>query len=260
METKPFINVFIDFGMREFFYGNNTFSFERHIIECLVHIYGKKVLKTIYDAKDENGFTDTIFKFGVKPSVYDNFLRDTAKYEEFKLEKANNPALKTELTSAIEIEIITFYIQRCLSFTPTSEDISGFESELLSDFDTIKFHFNTSLDPNKAREFWDKKKKLLSDDIELVEIKPEYLDEFTYARFGVKLEDVKNMDYRMVDELNKYIKAKLKDNATESGGDKQKLGANTIITSGNGFVDALLIISIIATEISIGLIYYFLNV
>lgn len=260
METKPFINVFIDFGMREFFYGNNIFSFERHIVECLVHIYGKKTLKSLYDTKDENGFNDAIFKYGVKPSVYDNFLRDTAKYENFKLEKANNPALKTDVTSAIEISIITFYIQRCLSFTPTSEDITVFENELLNDFDTIKFHFNASMDPNKAREFWDKKKKLLSDDIELIEIKPEYLDEFTYARFGVKLEDVKNMDYRMVDELNKYIRSKLKEGNEDSGNSKKRIGANTIITSGNGFVDALLIISIIATEISIGLIYYFLNV
>ena len=260
METKPFINDFINFGMHEYFYGDNTFSFERHVIECLVHIYGKKALKSIFDEKDESAFTDLIFKYGIKPNVYDNFLRDTIKYNKFKSERANNPALKTDVTSAIEIEIVTLYIQRCLSFTPTSEDILGFENELLNDFDVIKFHFNTSLEPNKTREFWDKKKKLLSDDIELVEIKPEYLDEFTYARFGVKLDDVKKMDYRMVDELNKYIKAKLKEDDEESGKPKKKVTADTIITSGNGFVDALLIISIIVTEVSIGLIYYFLHV
>lgn len=260
MENKPFINDFIEFGMHEFFEGSTSFSFEKHIIECLVHIYGKKALKTIYDEKNEAAFSEIIFKFGIKPSVYDNLLRDTNKYEKFKKERENNLALKTDVATAIEIEVATLYIQRCLSYTPTSEDIAGFENELLNDFDTIKFHFNTSLEPNKAREFWDKKKKLLSDDIELIEIKPEYLDEFTYARFGVKLEDVQKMDYRMVDELNKYIKAKLKETDDGSGEGKSKIKMDSIITSGNGFVDALLITSIIATEISIGIIYYFLHI
>ncbi len=261
MEEKVFINDFINFGMHEFFYGDGVFSFEKHIIECLVHIYGKKTLKAIYDSKDENAFAETMAKYGIKPSVYDNFLRDTTKYWKFKSEKEQNPALKTDVTSAIEIELVTLYIQRCLSYTPTSEDLQGFESELLNDFEAIKFHFNTSIEPNKTREFWEKKKKILSDDIELVEIKPEYLDEFTYSRFGVKLEDVKKMDYRMVDELNKYIKEKIKaDENDNKKTRKESPNKDTIITSGNGFVDALLIVSIIATEISIGLIYYFLNV
>lgn len=260
MENKIFVNSFIDFGMQEFFYGNNGFSFEKHVIECLVHIYGKKALKSIYDARNEDAFSDTILKYGIKPNVYDNFLRDTSKYEKFKEEKEKNLAAKTDVTCTIEIELATLYIQRCLSFTPTNDDIAGFENELLNDFDVIKFHFNTSLEPNKTREFWEKKKKLLSDDIELVDIKPDYLDEFTYARFGVKLEDVRKMDYRMVDELNKYIRAKLKEDNDDSGNEKKKLSANTIITSGNGFIDALLIISIIVTEISIGMIYYFLHV
>ena len=260
MNNNVFINNFIDFGMHEYFYGNGVFSFERHVIECLIHIYGKKELKNIYDTKNEDSFSEIIFKYGVKDSVYDNFLRDTAKYDKFKKEKENNLALKTDVASTIEISLATLYLQRCLSYTPTSEDIVGFENELLNDFDVIKFHFNTSLEPNKTREFWEKKKKLLSDDIELVEIKPEYLDEFTYARFGVKLEEVKKMDYRMVDQLNKYIKTKLKEDEDNSGTSKNKINANTIITSGNGFIDALLIISIIVTEISIGLIYYFLHV
>lgn len=60
--------------------------------------------------------------------------------------------------------------------------------------------------------------------------------------------------------IRQHIRAKLKEDNDDSGNEKKKLGANTIITSGNGFIDALLIISIIVTEISIGMIYYFLHV
>ena len=72
------------------------------------------------------------------------------------------------------------------------------------------------------------------------------------------------MDYRMVEELNNYIKKRLNEEKTENSEVEKpkvnkKLMANTVVSSGNGFVDALLIISIIATEISVGLVYLFLH-
>ncbi len=104
---------------------------------------------------------------------------------------------------------------------------------------------------------------MLTDNVELIEIKPEYLDEFTYAKFGTSLKDVKKMDYRMVKELNDYIKSKMTVSIPE---DRPKdkfslsnINKRTVLSSGNGYVDGLLIAGIIATEISIGLIYLFLH-
>jgi len=100
----------------------------------------------------------------------------------------------------------------------------------------------------------------MTDSVDLVEIKPEFLDGSVYEKYGTTLDDVKKMDYRMVEQLNSYIKSKmLTDSINEVEKNKKFPLSNVVITSGNGFVDALLIASMIITELSIGAIYYFLN-
>ena len=260
MEHRVFVNEFITLGMDSFFNNKSEDVFERHIIECLCDIYGESTLRTLYQSGDENGFITLIHKYGLTPSIYDNFLRDTIKYEKFKQENALDPTQKSNIASSVESSIITMFLYKCLVIDVTLEELGHFENDLLNDFSVIKLHFNTSLNPNKTRELWEKKKKILQDNVELVEIKPTYLDEFTYARFGVNIVDVKKMDYRMVEELNSYIKSKMDEMPKEEPKPKKStITANTVISSGNGFVDSLLIAGIIATEMSIGLIYLFLN-
>lgn len=264
MEVKEFVNEFISIGMNDYFYVSNGTSFERHIVECLCDIYGQEEIKKLYDDGNVDGFNEMIIKFGVKPEVYDNFLRSTVRFELFKKENEKNPAIKSDIASNIEENIITMFLRKCVIYSPTEEELSHFENDLLNDFNVIKWHFNTSINPNKTRDIWNTKRKILSEEVELVEIKPVYLDEFTYSRFGVKLDDVKKMDGRMVDELNKYIKGKLEEDSNMEDIELPKIKKktsvwNTAISSGNGYVDALMIVSIIVTELSIGAIYLFLH-
>ena len=260
MERSNFINEFVSLGMYDYFNGLKENVFERHIIECLCDIYGKDSIKELYENNRENEFATLIHRYGLAPNIYDNFLRDTAKYMKFKKENALDPTKKSNIASAVEASVISMFLYKSLIIEPTLEDLSHFENDLLNDFSVIKLHFNTSLNPNKTRELWEKKKKILSDNVELIEIKPKYLDEFTYARFGTTLKDVKKMDYRMVEELNSYILSKLESMPKDDTDNKTgSIKGTTIISSGNGFVDALLITAIIATEMSIGLIYLFLN-
>ena len=259
MENVTFINEFLSIGFNDYFNAKKSDSFERHIVECLADIYGKEEIKKVYDSKDENGFIELIKKYGFKDEYYDNFLRDMVKYETFKKENIKNPAIKSDRASIIEVSVINMYLRKCLVTEPTLEELSHFENDLLNDFSIIKMHFNTSLNPNRTREFWNRKKKILSDDIDLVEIKPEYLDEFTYAKYGINIKDVKKMDYRMVAELNSYIRSK-QESAQKDPMPKNKFNWNTAVSTGNGYVDALLIISIIVTEMSIGFIYLILHI
>lgn len=261
MDKTFFVNQFLSLGMYDYFNDKRDNIFERHIVECLCDIYGTSAIKKCYDEKDENAFTTLIYSYGLTSTVYDNFLRDTVKYEEFREKNKENPSLKSDVASLVESSIITMFLYKCLIEEPSLETLSHFENDLLNDFSIIKLHFNTSLEPNKTRTIWEKKKKLLSNNVELVEIKPEYLDEFTYSRFGIDIEKVKEMDYRMVAELNKYIKSKMTELEAPKEEKKKKplLSRNTIISSGNGLVDALLIMSIIAAEMSIGIIYLFLH-
>lgn len=260
MEQNVFINKFIELGMTDYFENKSVNNFEKHIIECLCDIYGHDSIKKCYDNRNENDFKNLLLTYGMNQNIYDNFLRDTTKFEKFKSDREQNPALKSDIASTIESELITMFLFKCFIEEPSMEDLGHFENDLLNNFSIIKMHFNSSINPNKTREIWEKKKKILSSNVELFEIKPDYLDEFTYARFGVNINDVKKMDYNMVNELNSYIQLKLDEQKDTIPKDKKnRWSANTIVTSGNGFVDALLIVAIIAAEMSIGVIYLFLH-
>lgn len=264
MSGTVFINDFISKGMAEYFTMRTASTFESHIIECLADIYGFDNLKSVYDSKNEGTFATLLYRYGFPSDKYDNFLRDTIKYEKFVLENAKDPSVKSDIASKVEASLITMFLYKCLLIEPSLEEISHFENNLLNNFAMIKYHFNTSLNPNRTREIWDKKKRMLEDNVELVEIKPKYLDAFTYAKFGTSIEEVKKMDYRMVEELNKYIESKQEESpivAPKRIPAKKGINffKNTALSTGNGYVDALLIAGIIATEMSLGLIYLFLH-
>lgn len=261
MMENVFINEFLSKGFDSFFNKKDTASFEGHITECLCDIYGLDALKNIYDTKNEAAFTNLMRSYGLAINIYDTFLGNTTKYETFQKEHEQNPALKTDITSKIEISVITMFIYKCFLVEPTLEEISHFENNLLNNFEIIKLHFNITTEPNRTREVWAKKKRLLDDNVELIKIVPNYLDEQTYQKYGTSLEEVQKMDYRMVSELNSYIESKQSLEVTNDTKENKKLNifTNTVLTSGNGYVDALLIASIIATGISTALIYIFLH-
>lgn len=265
MSENVFINDFISTGMYDYFSKGISSTFESHIIECLCDIYDEQQLRSIYEAKNDAAFETLLHTYGLQRNVYDNFLRDTNKYTRFKEENAKDPSVKSDIASKIEESLITMFLHKCLLIEPTAEEITHFENDLLNNFEMIKWHFNTSLNPNRTRGIWDKKKNFLTNEVELIEIKPEYLDEFTYNKYGTSLQEVKKMDPKMVTELNNYIKDKMKEDSIEDNGamtfrPKKKSGiANSILTTGNGFADAILIASIIATEMSIAIIYLFLH-
>lgn len=263
MQELIFINKFLTIGFAHFFDKTGQGLFESHIIECLCDIYGIEALREIYQARNEGAFIDLIRKYGLAPSLYDNFLQLTNRYEKFKEEQINNPTLKTDVASKIESSLITMYIYRCFLIEPSLEELSHFENDLLNNFEIIKIHFNISVNPNQTRELWSKKKRMLDDNVDLIRIVPTFLDDFTYAKYGTSREEVEKMDYRMVEELNSYIKSKqaleIENEPQQKEKKTLKIFANTALSSGNGFVDFLLIASIIATEFSIGLIYLFLH-
>lgn len=262
MEQKPFINEFFTLGMYEFFYVQDATSFERHIVECLADIYSQEELKKVYDEGNEEAFETLLKKFGIMPEIYENFMKATLKFESFKKENEKNPVIKSDFAYIVEENVIKMFLQKSVIYEPSMEELKHFENDLLYNFSIILWHNNTSMNPNKTKEYWEQKKKILSNEMELMEIKPEYLDEVTYKRFGASLSAVKKMDARMVEKLNKYIKDKLEEEKeVEEILPKvyKKTRLNTAVSSGNGYVDALLIASIIATELSIGFIYLFLH-
>lgn len=256
-----FINEFLTLGMDAYFNKKQEHFFEKHIVECLCEIYGNETILDIYKTKDNGKFLESLTSYGFSSSNYYSFLGHLSDFEKFKKECVANPSLKSDIVHLVESDIITMFLYKCLVKSVSSEELLRFENYFLNNFNVIKLHFNFSLNPNKTRELWDKKKKLMADSVELVEIKPELLDASVYAKYGTSIEEVEKMDYRMVEQLNSYIKTRMSAESEKEDKDNNKKMplSNIVITSGNGFVDALLIASVIITELSVGAIYLFLH-
>ena len=251
-----FINEFITAGLNDLFGERKLFSFERHILECICQIYGISEVKSMYASKDQNGFITLLRKYGYQEENYMRFLGYTAEYEDFKKNLRTNPNLKSDIYNKIESEVITMFGFKFLLDKFNQAEIEQFEKILLNDFETIRLKFNTSLNPNFTKELWEKRKNEFKNSVELSNVKVDYLNEDLYKKFNLDMETVEKMDYRMVERLNKSILDRLNESEEIV---TNNVKTKFVLTSGNGFVDILIMVSIITTIISAGIIYFFLR-
>lgn len=259
MNSSIFVNEFLNKGFNDLLNGISEYAFEKHIAQCLVDICGLDELKDAFNKKDENAFYNIVTDYGDMSLLYDRLISTISEFQSFNRDNKVNK-VKNDLGSYIEITLIKIFLKKCIKSKAILQRVPDFENHLLKDPETIRWHLEHSKNPNRTKEEWLLKKRILTDEVKLTEIKPEYLEANIYSRFGIKLEEVKKMDYRMVNELNTYIKNQLSNSTViRLPKDKNQSILNTTLTSGNGFVDALLIVSIIVTELSVGFIYLFLH-
>ena len=249
-----FINEFMTSGFREFYNGKTITSFESHTIACLSIIYGKKELLDSANTS-ENEFITLIRKYGYPESSYMRFLAYITEYEEFKKEKAENTDLKTNIYNKIEVEIINMFGFKYLLGKCFKEEIEVFEKALLNDPNINKLKENVCINPEFTSNYWNKKKKEFKNNVELETIKIDYLDEDVYNRFNLSMDSVKQMDYRMVNQLNKSIIERLKNPEEEIKPLKRK----SVLSNESGYVDVLIMVGIITCIITAGFIYVFVR-
>lgn len=259
--NSNYVNEFLTIGLKDYFNKQNEDTFEYHVVKCLAFIYDETELKRAYDAKNEEAFTNLIRIYELPLRIYSNFLADLQAFEDFNKKYKSDVSLKTDTLNKVDEELIIMYKYKSVFKKQSPEEVKKFEDILLKDYEMIKLRINMSDDPDKINKIWLEEKKTVVNYNELEEVKPKYLDNSLYVKYGTNLKAVTKMDYRMVEKLNKYILGKEKKNSYD--GKKPRLTGkqilHTSISSGNGFVDVLCMVSIIATEISIGLIYFFLH-
>ena len=256
--NKFFINEFITLGLDSYFNKNDDNIFEKHIIECLFYIYGKDFIKLVYDKCCEETFICEIRKYDLPAFIYSNLLGDMLKYEEFKKSYESGKALKTDVVGKIESKIITMFKYKTMFVNTSLEEINKFETLLLKDFEIKILRYNFSLDPDETNKLWNKEKKNIINSVELKRVNVDFLDPYLYVKYGTTYENVSKMDYRMVQRLNEYIENSEAMNK-ESKIEKRKDLLHIPLTSGYKALDALIISSVIVTELSLGAIILFLN-
>ena len=223
--------------------------FEVYVIRCLCKIYGDINILNPYRIDNENSFKSNLIMYGLKVSEMEEFISLMNDYSKWLNSEKN--VGKTDLTSKIEIILINMIIERNKTNKFSDEELEFFDKY----FDPKNNNFATlhnliTKDVNIIPMYWNRKKALLNNNMKFKLIRNDLLSSSTYDKYGLDKDDISKMSEEKVKNINNRILEKEKEDNKRN---KKFIPKNLIITSGNGFVDTLMLLSIMTTEIMIGI-------
>lgn len=223
--------------------------FEVYVIRCLCKIYGDINILNPYRIDNENSFKSNLIMYGLSVHEMEEFISLMDEYSKWLNSEKN--VGKTDLTSKIEIILINMIIERNKANKFTTEELEFFDKY----FDPKNNNFATlhnliTKDVNIVPMYWNRKKSLLNNNMKFKLIRNDLLSSSTYDKYGLDKEDISKMSEEKVRNINNRILEKEKEDNKRN---KKFIPKNLIITSGNGFVDTLMLLSIMTTEIMIGI-------
>lgn len=224
--------------------------FEVYIIRCLCKIYGDLNIINPYRIGNENSFKSNLIMYGLKVNEMEEFINLMGEYSIWL--NSEKQVGKTNITSKIEIILVNMILHRNKSIKFTEEEIEFFDKY----FDPVNNNFATlhsliTKDVSIVPMYWNRKKALLYGNVKLKLIRTDLLSSSTYDKYGLDKETLEKMSEEKVRNINNRILEKENEEKNRS---KKFIPKNIIITSGNGFVDTLMLLSIMTTEIMIGII------
>jgi len=251
-----FINSFIENGIRNYLLMKNDMIYERehtfevYITKALCKIYGEINIINPYKIHSENSFKCNLLMYGLTEKEMELLFSYFDMYENWL--NSDNVG-KTDLTTKIEKILINMLLIKCRKRMIDEETLEWFDNFFDPvDNNLAKLHSLITFDNDAVPNYWKRKKMGLSNKVSLVDIRTDLLAKDDYATYGISIKDVEKMSHNQVVELNNKIQ------------EKEKKGRNVlfkprkiIISSGSGFVDTLMLLSIMATEVMVGLLVAF---
>jgi len=240
-------------------------SFLVVVIRMLVNIYGELDIINPYMIKDEMAFQLNLIKFGANVNDVSNLTKLMNDFYAFELK--NVKSLKREKNIYfidIQKQLIDFFdfkalsvgIEKCnskeffdLLYTPGTSNALRLSYNFLNadNIYEIAEYYKKILE-NNPKEEKEEKKNLLGFDV--------------YKLFNLNIADISKMDEEEINSLNSKIYKSFDISENSINKDyllKMKLKElklqNNPITTGNGYVDILLIMSIIITVIMVFVIF-----
>ena len=246
-----FINNFFTAGLKKYFSNNKISSFETHVIACICDIYGEDEVKKLYINKDQTGFIELIKKYGYPENYYVRLVSLTLEYENYLINLRKNPELKTNVYNKIEAELIKMVGFKWMMDELTNQELIKFENDLINDFEIIKFKYNSSTEPEATKELWEARKKEFRNSIKLETAKIDFLSDEVYKQFNLEIDDVKDMDYRMVERLNKSIIQKMQEPPEEKPKEKK---SKFVLANATGKINFVMMVCILLLIAAVGIV------
>lgn len=240
-------------------------SFLVVVIRLLINIYGELDILNPFYIRNEEALDDNLKKYGLNKESISEFKRLLDGF--YRIEKKNMSSLKKETNIYfIEIQkrIIDMFNLKRLNYGVTESDRKEFFDLLYtpgtSNALRLSYNFLNAENIYEIAEYF-KEAMQLQKKVEK-EKEKDLLPFDTYKLFGINVADLSKMSESEVEEINSEIYESFdiketainKDYLLEESIKAYKMQKNPV-TTGNGYVDILLIMSVIVTTIMVVVIF-----
>lgn len=258
---KFFINPAIEYGIRSYIKQKNgneykrAHTFEMNVIKALTIIYGEKSIILPYTIDNEKAFECNLLMYDLKESDMKNFIKYMNEYYEF-MKNFNSNAKATGLISEIEKILIEMINKRSKRKEFTAEELAEFDTifnPTAGDLKKIKSLLSTN-DGLIIKEWENNRYELSNTQLRMMAVNPNLLMPEEYSKYGYDIRSIAVLSEDEIKKVNKTIVEEMIRKTTDSKKTFFKKRNKIILTCGNGFVDKLMLLSIVATEIMIGIV------
>ncbi|MDD2409844.1 MAG: hypothetical protein PHD03_03905 [Bacilli bacterium] len=227
--------------------------FEFSIVQILVSIYGEINIINPFKLGKEESFKKNLMLYGLKESEMEMFIKYMGDYDRWLNSLHEEP--KTKLPMQVETIMINMVLLKSNFQKITEKEIDKYNNFFDPvEGDIVKVQDLIVEDKTLIPSLWRRKRFQLEGNITLETIQPELLSPEIYQKYGLSIDEVKKLSNIKIKEINETIKKE----ETNNGGNKPKFDPRKLVlSSGSGFVDTIVLLSIMATEIMVGLLVAF---
>jgi len=237
-------------------------SFAIMVLNMLASIYGEIDIINPYIIKNERSFKLNITKFGYSSEDYEKFKEEYLKY--YDIEKENqtlNIKRSNPYFVSIQKSLIDMFMKKKENYQVTESEEKSFFEMLYTTKTTnplrASYNYLTAKDIKEVEEYYFEQKEKEAEKLETPK-KSNVLNIEAYEILNYSLTDIANMDSESVDKVNENVynffeideDAENKNDLLNSAIENYKK-YNSRLTTGNGYVDILLIMGIVVTGILI---------
>lgn len=256
-----FINPAIEYGitgynsLKEGKAVSRLYTFESYVLKALTIIYGEKSILLPYKIDNETAFKCNLLMYGLKEQDMEDFIKYMNDYYEFmKTYKSERKA--TGLIGEIEKILIKMITKRSAKHPFTSEEMNEFDKIFNPTHGELK-ELKSLVDSNKGliiKEWLDQKTEITNTQIRLRAINPNLLDPSVYYKYGYDIKTIAELSDSEINDVNTIIIKE--ENKEEIVRTNPKIKNRLVLTTGNVLIDILIILSIVATELMLGIIAF----
>ncbi len=257
---KYFINPAIEYGIKSYMLYKEQkpfpiiYTFEMNVIKVLTIIYGEKSILLPYRIDNEKAFECNLLMYDLKETDMKNFIKYINEYYNF-MKNYKSEKKATGLTTEVEKILMEMIFKRSKRKEFTPEEIKEFD-EVFNPIDGNLKKIKSLVSANSgliARSWETNKFELTNTQMRMIAVNPNLLTQEEYQKYGYDIRTIASLTEEEINKVNSLIQ--IEENRKFMQSKKTSIfRKNIILTTGNGFVDKLMLLSIAATELMIGMI------